>query len=578
MKIIAAIVLLLSNVAPGDAVGFRDLVERVTPTHKKFGSSSSAAAAAAASAAEGGADADGDDRQLQSSSGNCWSGTTPAKAWHPVYSAGWTNGYCQFTVDCNSPSYSSEASCCKGAYAGQVSGYCFQQLPSPPTTSPTDAGGLDVYYPDYDTAWPESGCINKRPMPSGRPTYSTLLACCKGAYGGQVSGKCLSMLPSPPTTSHSTMVACCKGAYGGQVSGKCLSMLPSPPTTSPTDEGGMADFWYPDYESAWSDAGCSNKLPLPYPNKNDRPNYSSQIACCKGAYGGQVSGKCLSLLASPPTTSPTGVGGLDVWYPDYDTAWTGGLDVYYPDYDTAWTEAGCINDSPLPSGRPTYSTRIACCKGAYGGQVSGKCLSQLDSPPTTSPTGIGGADFYYRDYSKGWSDGTCTNALPLPIQVTPAGTYSTEEECCRAAFGGQVTNACLCSLDVKPTVCYEVKTVTITVTINAPTFGVTIPTPLPTGSALTSLVTSLKNAILTALTAAVNSATNVTIKSIDVTIVSIGGVAVNQRRLGEAVALGGGRSLQSTAVVIKVEVEYSCLPDECAAALTAAKAVVDAAI
>ncbi len=39
----------------------------------------------------------------------------------------------------------------------------------------------------------------------------------------------------------------------------------------------MADFWYPDYDTAWSVAGCSNKLPLPYRNKNDRPNYYSQV-------------------------------------------------------------------------------------------------------------------------------------------------------------------------------------------------------------------------------------------------------------------------------------------------------------
>eukprot|EP00584_Thalassiosira_punctigera_P003887 CAMPEP_0172547600 /NCGR_PEP_ID=MMETSP1067-20121228/17092_1 /TAXON_ID=265564 ORGANISM="Thalassiosira punctigera, Strain Tpunct2005C2" /NCGR_SAMPLE_ID=MMETSP1067 /ASSEMBLY_ACC=CAM_ASM_000444 /LENGTH=57 /DNA_ID=CAMNT_0013334709 /DNA_START=11 /DNA_END=180 /DNA_ORIENTATION=- len=56
------------------------------------------------------------------------------------------------------------------------------------------------------------------------------------------------------------------------------------------------------------------------------------IACCKGAYGGQVSGKCLAALPSPPTTSPTSAGGLEV---------------YYPDYGTAWRSATCINDWPL---------------------------------------------------------------------------------------------------------------------------------------------------------------------------------------------------------------------------------------
>ena len=40
-----------------------------------------------------------------------------------------------------------------------------------------------------------------------------------------------------------TQLACCKGAFGGQPSGKCLSELESPPTTSPTNPGGLADFW-----------------------------------------------------------------------------------------------------------------------------------------------------------------------------------------------------------------------------------------------------------------------------------------------------------------------------------------------
>ena len=39
--------------------------------------------------------------------------------------------------------------------------------------------------------------------------------------------------------------------------------------------------------------------------------------------------------------------------------------------------------SPAPSHktRPTYDTQLACCKGAYGGQQSGTCLSQLGVLP-----------------------------------------------------------------------------------------------------------------------------------------------------------------------------------------------------
>ena len=96
----------------------------------------------------------------------------------------------------------------------KVSGVCLSQLDSPPTTSPTSTGGLDVYYPDYGAAWDKGVCVNTRPMPSGRPTYSTMLACCKGAYAGQTNGY-------------------------------CLSQLDSPPTASPISSDSTADFWYP---------------------------------------------------------------------------------------------------------------------------------------------------------------------------------------------------------------------------------------------------------------------------------------------------------------------------------------------
>ena len=83
------------------------------------------------------------------------------KAWHPTYAAGWTNGYCRFVADCNSPSYSSEVACCNGAYRGQVSGVCFNLLPNPPTGSPTDLGE-GVYYPDYSTHWIDATCMSVR--------------------------------------------------------------------------------------------------------------------------------------------------------------------------------------------------------------------------------------------------------------------------------------------------------------------------------------------------------------------------------------------------------------------------------
>ncbi|KAL7530418.1 hypothetical protein ACHAXR_010990 [Thalassiosira sp. AJA248-18] len=275
----------------------------------------------------------------------CWGDNTPVAKWHPTYIAGWANGYCRKTVDCDSPGYSTELACCRAAYAGQVSGYCLLQLPNPPTVSPTDdgAGGLDVYYPDYNQEWAEGQCVNTRPMPSGRPTYLTMLACCKAAYRGQMSGK-------------------------------CLSMLPSRPTTTPTNSDYEVDFWYPRYEENWAESGCSNKLPLPYGNVNDRPNYSTQIACCRGAYRGQTSGSCLAELPNPPTSSPIPLKGGNVWYPDYNTP---------------FAKATCLNALPFPftnGGRPTYDSKADCCRGAYAGQVSNVCICSLENPPVGCPT------------------------------------------------------------------------------------------------------------------------------------------------------------------------------------------------
>jgi len=453
---IASIALLSSLVPSANAVGFRELVDKITRKHSE---STTAETIAAAAVVEG---ADQENRGLSCSA---------AAAWHPQYSQGWTEGYCRSTIDCNSPGYSTELACCKAAYAGQIGDKCLKNLPSPPTTSPTDAGGLEVYYPDYNTAWTEAGCINKHPLPSGRPAYSTMIACCKGAYGGQMSGKCLSMLPSPPTTSptssdyaaafwypdyetvwseagcsntlplpynnvddrpnYKTLFACCKGAYGGQMSGKCLSELDSPPTTSPTAVGG-SEFYYPDYDTAWSEAGCVNTLPIP----SGRPNYDTQIACCKGAYAGQMSGKCISELATPPTTSPTAAGGSDV---------------YYPDYGTAWSDGTCLNTLPLPflkGGRPVYDGMLACCKGAYGGQTSGKCLSKLPTPPTTSPTTAGGLEVYYPDYTLAWPEGICINTRPIP---SGRPSYTSKTACCSAAYGGQTSSKCMCDDDI----CYS---------------------------------------------------------------------------------------------------------------------------
>ena len=141
--------------------------------------------------------------------------------------------------------------------------------------------------------------------------------------------------------------------------------------------------WHPTFSVGWADGYCR------YTTENNSPGYSTQLACCNSAYSGQVSGYCLSTLPAPPTTSPTTTGNLlEVWYPgayirrecanitplstlklsidplNVQYANHGAQSNVSPDYETAWAEAGCMNNGPLPSGRPIYESQLQCCKGA----------------------------------------------------------------------------------------------------------------------------------------------------------------------------------------------------------------------
>lgn len=88
---------------------------------------------------------------------------------------------------------------------------------------------------------------------------------------------------------------CCKGSFGGQMSGACLADLPNPYTTFPTMTGGVLDFFYPDYNTAWSVGTCKNEAPLPCARKGDRPSYNTMIACSIGSVC------CGHILTAKPT-------------------------------------------------------------------------------------------------------------------------------------------------------------------------------------------------------------------------------------------------------------------------------------
>ena len=61
--------------------------------------------------------------------------------------------------------------------------------------------------------------------------------------------------------------------------------------------------WHPNYAVVWSTAGCTFKADC------DSPGYESELACCDGAYGSQVSGACKAGFANPSTTTTK-------WYAD----------------------------------------------------------------------------------------------------------------------------------------------------------------------------------------------------------------------------------------------------------------------
>ena len=134
----------------------------------------------------------------------------------------------------------------------------------------------------------------------------------------------------------------------------------------------------------------------------------------------------------PPTGSPTDLGE----------------GIYYPHYESMWEVGHCTNAKPYTfttGSRPMYTSMLACCKGAYAGQTSQYCLSQLPDGlrPTSSPTGPGGAGWYNDQNGGDAAVRVCTQETPRP-QWGTSGDYDTLLECCNKEFGWQTSKACYC--------------------------------------------------------------------------------------------------------------------------------------
>jgi hypothetical protein len=138
-------------------------------------------------------------------------------------------------------------------------------------------------------------------------------------------------------------------------------------------------------------------------------------------------------LPSPPTASPFGVNGPDAFYADRTKDYADGV---------------CINTLPVPNGAKIYETELECCKGEYAVQTSGACLGALPSPPTASPIPAAGLDIWYKKPDIDWAKGYCINDHPAPNGAT---TYESELDCCKGAYAGQSTGACLAKLPSPPT-------------------------------------------------------------------------------------------------------------------------------
>ena len=61
----------------------------------------------------------------------------------------------------------------------------------------------------------------------------------------------------------------------------------------------------------------------------------------------------------------------------------------------------------------------------------------LPTPPTTEPTGAGGPDAWYPDYTtNNYSNGACINERPPPNGRV---TYDSQLACCKGSYGDQAS-------------------------------------------------------------------------------------------------------------------------------------------
>ena len=89
--------------------------------------------------------------------------------------------------------------------------------------------------------------------------------------------------------------------------------------------------------------------------------------------------------------SPPQVGSSDSIFDtggDSDSSTTTSAgSLWYPDYNSNYALGKCVNEVPVPSGRPNYDSGEACCQAAYGTQSSEHCMSSLSGQASSLSSG-----------------------------------------------------------------------------------------------------------------------------------------------------------------------------------------------
>jgi hypothetical protein len=182
------------------------------------------------------------------------------------------------------------------------------------------------------------------------------------------------------------------------------------PSSTPPPSQTSGDVWYPDYNVNWAEGKCSNAYPAP----SGRPHYDSQSECCAKAYGNQASGVCVGSIPSSSVESPL--------FPSSATS----------DLTSA------ISITSQPASNPSLAVEGPTNPGPDLSAIS--VTTQLTNKPVTSLIVEEIGDKWYPDYNPIWALGKCSNFSPAP---TGRPHYDSQSECCKMAYGGQASGACV---------------------------------------------------------------------------------------------------------------------------------------